>query len=347
LKSQIVSATSQRMRVAVVILNWNGKPFLKKFLPSVIERSENATIYVADNASSDNSVAFLKSHFPTVKIIENGSNLGFAGGYNAALKNLKEPFFVLLNSDVEVTKNWLAPLIRTLDFDENIAACQPKILQYDRKSYFEYAGAGGGFIDKFGYPFCRGRLFDELEKDAGQYNDSCEVFWATGACLFIRNKVYWELGGLDVDFFAHMEEIDLCWRMKRAGHRIVVEPNSVVFHVGGGTLHRSNPQKTFLNFRNGLELMAKNLGKNELFAKLFFRMILDGVAAVKFLFSGQLKDFLAVIRAHFAFYGRLRKTLKKRGGNYPQLKGIYQRSIVFDHFVKKIKVFSSLPTEDL
>ncbi len=330
------------MRVAVVILNWNGKDFLKKFLPSVIDHSNSACIYVADNASSDGSVAFLKQNFPTIKIIETGSNLGYAGGYNAALKGLQEEFFVLLNSDVEVTENWLTPIIDIMDADSSIAACQPKMLQYHQKTHFEYAGASGGFIDKFGYPFCRGRLFESMEEDLGQYNDAQEIFWASGACLFFRNKVYKEMGGLDDAFFAHMEEIDLCWRTKRAGYKIMVEPRSVVYHVGGGTLDKSNPWKTFLNFRNGLQLLAKNLPSNQLFPKLFFRMILDGVAAIKFLLSAQPKDAWAVFRAHMEFYSMLSRTLNKRSGNYPELSAIYPRSIVYQYFIKGIKKFSSL-----
>ncbi|MBP9151591.1 MAG: glycosyltransferase family 2 protein [Flavobacteriales bacterium] len=333
------------MRVAVVILNWNGKSFLEKFLPSVISNSVGATIYVADNASSDGSLDYLKENYPTVKLIDNGENLGFAGGYNKALEKLEEEFFVLLNSDVDVTPNWLEPIIQLFDSDSNIAACQPKILSYHDKSSFEYAGAAGGFIDKFGYPFCRGRIFDSLEKDSGQYDSIEEIFWATGACLFIRSKVYKELGGLDADFFAHMEEIDLCWRIKRAGYSIKVQPASVVYHVGGGTLSKSNPFKTFLNFRNGLELLAKNLPKNELLPKLFMRMVLDGVAAFKFLISGKGKDFLAVIHAHFGFYRRLRKTLGKRSGNYIPVKGQYRGNIVLDYFLKGRKKFSDLPSD--
>ena len=333
------------MRVAVVILNWNGKSFLEKFLPSVISNSIGANIYVADNASSDGSLDYLKENYPIVKLIDNGENLGFAGGYNKALEKLDEAFFVLLNSDVEVTTNWLEPIVQLFDSDSNIAACQPKILSYHDKSCFEYAGAAGGFIDKFGYPFCRGRVFDTLEKDNGQYDSVEEILWATGACLFIRSKVYKELGGLDADFFAHMEEIDLCWRIKRAGYSIKVQPASVVYHVGGGTLSKSNPFKTFLNFRNGLELLAKNLPKNQLVPKLFIRMLLDGVAAFKFLFSGQGKDFLAVIHAHFGFYGRLRKTLRKRTGNYIRVKGQYRGNIVLDYFLKGRKKFSDLPSD--
>jgi len=332
------------MRIAVVILNWNGKSFLEQFLPSVISNSHEATIYVADNASSDDSVDFLRVNFPHVKVIDNEENLGFAGGYNKALEILNEDLFVLLNSDVEVTTNWLQPIVTLFESDENIAACQPKILSYHDKNSFEYAGASGGFIDKNGYPFCRGRIFDTLEKDNGQYDSVEEIFWATGACLFVRSKVYKELDGLDSDFFAHMEEIDLCWRIKRAGYSIKIQPASKVYHVGGGTLSKSNPFKTFLNFRNGLELLAKNLPKNQLVSKIFIRMILDGVAAIKFLFAGQPKDFLAVIRAHIGFYKRLRKTLGKRSGNYVLVKGQYAGNIVLDYFLKRRKQFSDLPS---
>ncbi len=335
------------MRIAVVILNWNGRSFLERFLPSVLRNSASATVYVADNASTDDSVAFLKSTFPEVQIIETGENLGFAGGYNAALKNLDEDVFVLLNSDVEVTPNWIEPFVELMREDDSIAACQPKILAHQNKLSFEYAGAAGGYIDKYGFPFCRGRLFETLEEDTGQYQDSTEVFWATGACMFVRSSVYNQLGGLDDDFFAHMEEIDLCWRIKRAGYKIMAEPSSVVFHVGGGTLSKSNPLKTFLNFRNGLELLAKNLPKAKLFPFLFIRMSLDGVAALKFLLSGQPKDFGAVFKAHMAFYGRLNKTLKKRTGSYNKVSGIYQRSIVADYFLRGMRKFSDLPADKL
>ncbi|MBI1289119.1 MAG: glycosyltransferase [Flavobacteriales bacterium] len=330
------------MRIAVVILNWNGKSFLEKFLPIVVKYSQQATVYVADNASTDDSVSFIQEHHPEVKLIETGGNLGFAGGYNKALENLNEAYFVLLNSDVEVTENWLQPIIDLMDKDRNIAACQPKILQYDHKTYFEYAGAAGGFIDRFGYPFCRGRIFETTEEDHGQYNDAREVFWATGACMFVRGSVYKELGGLDDDFFAHMEEIDLCWRIKRAGYKVMVEPQSVVYHVGGGTLQKSNPFKTFLNFRNGLELLLKNLPKGQLLPVVLVRMVLDGAAAFKFLVSGNPKDFWAIFRAHMAVYSRLRKTLGKRSGKYETLTGIYHGSIVVEHFLKGKKKFSEL-----
>lgn len=339
-------APSPTMRVAVVILNWNGRSFLEKFLPSVILNSEDAAIYVADNASSDGSVALVTERFPTVKIIETGDNLGFAGGYNSALSDLKEEFFVLLNSDVEVTANWLKPLVELLDTDLNVAVCQPKILQYDNQSHFEYAGAAGGFIDKFGFPFCRGRIFETCEEDDGQYDQPIEVFWATGACMFVRNDVFKQLGGLDEDFFAHMEEIDFCWRVKRAGMKVMAQPNSTVYHVGGGTLSKSNPRKTFLNFRNGLELLLKNLPASKLIQVMFVRMVFDGIAAFKFLFSKQPKDFAAVFKAHMAFYGRIGKTFKKRSGNFVPVTGIYKRSIVLDHFLRGIKKFNELPSNN-
>lgn len=330
------------MRVAVVILNWNGKTFLEKFLPNVLEHSKQATVYVVDNASKDGSVEFLKHAHPEVKIVETGGNFGYAGGYNKGLVDLTEDIFVLLNSDVEVTENWLKPIVNVFENDPNIAVCQPKILQYDKKDHFEYAGAAGGYIDKFGFPFCRGRMFDTTEVDLGQYDDRQEIFWATGACMFVRNAVYKEFGGLDDDFFAHMEEIDFCWRTKRAGYKVLVEPASKVYHVGGGTLSKSNPWKTFLNFRNGLELLAKNLPKGKLIPTLFIRMIFDGVAAWKFLLSGQPKDFWAVFRAHMAFYGRLGKTLKKRSGNFQLVNGVYNGSVVFTYFAKGVKKFSQL-----
>lgn len=330
------------MRVAVVILNWNGKSFLEKFLPSVIAFSSEANIYVADNDSSDGSVELVKAQFPEVGLIQTGGNFGYAGGYNKALQHLEEEIFVLLNSDVEVTQGWLKPIIELFEKDEQVAACQPKVLQYDNKDNFEYAGAAGGFIDKYGFPFCRGRIFETLEKDSGQFNTAIETFWATGACMFVRSKLYKQFNGLDEDFFAHMEEIDFCWRMKRAGYKVMVEPASSVYHVGGGTLSKSNPWKTFLNFRNGLELLAKNLSPGKLVPILFIRMCFDGIAAFKFLFDGQPKDFVAVIKAHMAFYGRLGKTLKKRSGEFHDVSGIYQGSIVIDYFLKDKKTFTEL-----
>jgi hypothetical protein len=331
------------MRVAVVILNWNGKSFLKKFLQTVIQNSPESTIYVADNASTDGSIEYVIANHPNVKIIDNQKNYGYAGGYNKALASLEEEFLVLLNSDVEVTQGWLQPMIQLLDSDDKIAACQPKMLSHSQNSHFEYAGAAGGFIDTLGYPFCRGRMFDTLEKDTGQYNSPIEVFWATGACLFVRNSVFIELDGLDEDFFAHMEEIDFCWRTKRAGYKIMVQPNSIVYHVGGGTLSSSNPLKTFLNFRNGLEMLVKNLPMSRLLPVLIARMLLDGVAAFKFLLSGQPKDFWAVFKGHIAFYGRIRKTLSKRIGGFGPIDCRFKGSIVFAYFLGGKKTFRELP----
>jgi len=336
------------MRIAVVILNWNGKYFLEQFLANVVANSSGqGTVYVADNGSSDGSVDYVRAHHPEVRIIETGGNFGYAGGYNLALAHISEPYAVLLNSDVEVTPDWLVPLLHRMDSDANIAACQPKLLDFNDRSRFEYAGASGGFIDYLGYPFCRGRMFDTLEIDSGQYDDARPIFWASGACMVVRMLAFRAVGGLDADFFAHMEEIDLCWRLQRAGHSIWVEPSSVVYHVGGGTLHKSNPRKTFLNFRNGLDLMLKNLPFPLVFPVLFLRMTLDGVAALRFLLSGQTADCWAVYRAHMYFYWRLPRTWRKRGGAYPKLTGVHSRSVVAEYFLRGRKRFSDLVSAKL
>lgn len=334
--------------VAVVILNWNGKNFLERFLPNVIKYSNNASIYVADNQSTDQSVEFVKSTYSQVSVIVNSSNNGYAGGYNEALKHINAEYYVLLNSDVEVTENWIEPIIQLMDKDKNIAACQPKILDFNQKNKFEYAGAAGGYIDKYGYPFCRGRIFNVLEEDKQQYNDAKEVFWATGACMFVRAESFWKVNGFDTDYFAHMEEIDVCWRMKNLGYKIFVEPKSVVYHVGGGTLNKLSPKKTFLNFRNNLITYTKNASPNFLAFKIFYRMVLDGVAALKFLVEGHGLHFTAVIKAHFSFYGQLSSTLKKRH-KMKQLEGfkhtsnsIYPHNIVVAHFLKSKKQYSEL-----
>ncbi len=334
--------------VAVVILNWNGKSFLEKFLPKVIQYSANAQLIVADNQSTDDSVLYLKTNFPDVTIIENKSNDGFAKGYNDALKKVNATYYVLLNSDVEVSDNWITPIIDLMDADVKIAACQPKILDYNNKHFFEYAGAAGGFIDKYGYPFCRGRLFNVLEEDKNQYNDVAEIFWATGACMFVRAEAFWKVGGFDEDYFAHMEEIDLCWRLKNVGYKIMVVPQSTVCHVGGGTLNKINPKKTYLNFRNNLITITKNASPRFLFFKLFFRMLLDGIAACKFLFEGNANHFLAVVKAHFAFYAKLPSTLKKRNVLKTQpsfsftSNSVFQKNTVYAHFVKGIKTYNEL-----
>lgn len=336
------------VKVAVVILNFNGRYYLEKFLPAVIENSHPHSIYVADNGSTDDSVQYVQQHFPQVKIVENKGNYGYAKGYNLALSKIDAEYFVLLNSDVQVTANWIEPVLALMDKDSKIAACQPKILDHNNPLMFEYAGAAGGFIDKFGYPFCRGRVFNALEKDNGQFNDAREVFWATGACLFVRASAFKKAGGLDDDYFAHMEEIDLCWRLKNFGYTVYVQPASVIYHVGGGTLNKISSQKTFLNFRNNLTTLTKNHPGKHLFGKIVFRMVLDGMAAFKFLFDGQPKHFFAVIRAHFAYYGWLPQIMRKRKAliNSPDFKynfsHIYKGNIAVEYFLKKKGRFSEL-----
>ncbi len=329
-------------KVAVVILNWNGKSFLEQFLPSVVQHSSVAHIVVADNNSSDDSITFLKTNFPTVEVIQLDKNYGFAGGYNKTLKQLNYEYSVLLNSDVEVTENWIEPIIQLLDNDQSIAACQPKVKDYNNKSHFEYAGAAGGFIDKLGYPFCRGRIFESIEEDTGQYNDVLEVFWASGAAMFIRTKEYLKIGGLDEFFFAHMEEIDLCWRLKNQGHKIMVCPQSTIYHLGGGTLNKEKAQKTFLNFRNSLLMLHKNLPQKRRFGIIFKRLFLDGIAGTKFLLSGKPNHTIAIIRSHFSFYGSIAQNRLKR--TLPQnqnLNGLINKSIVYYYFLKKCKTFNT------
>lgn len=326
------------MKIAVVILNWNGEKLLEQFLPSIVKYSPEANIYLADNASTDDSVSYVKAFFPSVKIIKNDSNLGFAGGYNEALKSVDAAIFALVNSDIEVTENWLKPIIETFENEPKTAIIQPKILDYKRKEYFEYAGAAGGFIDKFGYPYCRGRIFDTLEKDNGQYNDNCEIFWASGACFFIRSSVYKELKGFDADFFAHQEEIDLCWRAINNGHTIKYNSQSVVYHVGGATLQQGNPMKTFLNFRNSLLMLTKNLLRKNMYWILFCRLVLDGIAGIQFLFQGKFKHLLAIIKAHFAFYSLFTVHFKKRG-KFQTANYYGTKSIVFQYYLKAGKVF--------
>jgi len=331
-------------KVAVVILNYNGQEFLEKFLPEVLLHSRDvADVWVADNCSGDHSVAFLREHFPEVHLIENSSNGGFAAGYNQALQQIKADYYVLLNSDIEVTPHWIQPIIHLMEANTNVVACQPKIRSYFQKEKFEYAGASGGFIDKYGYPFCRGRIFQHLESDRGQYDDPTEVFWATGACLFVRAEVYHELGGLDADFFAHMEEIDFCWRARNRGYQIMVNPASVVYHIGGGTLPKSSSRKTYLNFRNNFVLLYKNLPADRLFKVFIARLFLDGVAAVKFLLQGGVKDFFAVIKAHFYFYRHFSSLRKKRQSlQQHHVSGIYNGNIAFDHYLWRKKKYSDL-----
>ncbi|THV58302.1 glycosyltransferase family 2 protein [Flagellimonas alvinocaridis] len=330
------------MKVAVVILNWNGEALLKRFLPSVINHSEGADIYVVDNASTDGSVAFIKQHYPTIGIVQNDLNGGFAKGYNDGLKSIDADIFCLLNSDVEVTPDWLTPIIKIFNTQQDIAIIQPKILDLKQKDHFEYAGAAGGFIDMLGYPFCRGRIFQALEKDTGQYNDVKEIFWATGACMFIRRNVFESLNGFDEDYFAHQEEVDLCWRAKNAGHKILYVGHSHVFHLGGSTLKNMNPKKTFLNFRNSLYSITKNLPRKKAFPIIFMRLVLDGIAALRFIFQLKFNHCLAILRAHISFYGNFRKMYKKREKANFILKYHTTTSIVWSHFVHQIKNFNIL-----
>ncbi len=329
------------MKIAVVILNWNGVQLLEQFLPSVVKYSPEATVYIADNASTDDSISFVLANFPSVKIIKNDTNLGFAGGYNETLKHIDSEVYALVNSDIEVTENWLQPIIKTFETEAKTAIIQPKILDFKNKEYFEYAGAAGGFIDLYGFPFCRGRIFDTLEKDAGQYNDSCEIFWASGACFFIRSEVYNELKGFDSDFFAHQEEIDLCWRAFNKGFAIKYNSESVVYHVGGATLQQGNPRKTFLNFRNSLLMLTKNLPRENMYRILFFRLILDGIAGLKFISEGRFAHCGAIIKAHFSFYRLFLTNYRKRDQH--QSKKYYKlKSIVYQYFVNNGKVFVNL-----
>lgn len=337
-----------QQKLAVVILNYNGKHFLEKFLANVVSFSSPHTVIVADNASTDDSISFLKSNFPNVKLIQNSTNTGYAGGYNEALKQIDAQYYILLNNDVEVRSNWIKPLVELMDSDEKIGACQPKLLDQNNKNSFEYAGASGGFVDVYGYPFCRGRIFESIEEDKGQYNDVKRVFWASGACLVVRSKLFWELGGFDSDYFAHMEEIDLCWRMQNLGYTIYANPNSSVYHVGGGTLQKQSAHKTFLNFRNSLITLTKDHPSKGLLFKLWVRFNLDGIAGAKFFFTLQPQHCFAIIRAHFSYYFSLGTTLKKRkqlktlSGYRSRFENTYSKSIVYSFFINGKKKFSEL-----
>lgn len=335
--------------VSIVILNWNGKGFLRKFLPILQKFSdlEGAEIVVADNGSTDDSVAFVEKEFSGIRIIRLDKNYGFSGGYNRAFEQLDSRYFLLLNSDIEVTEGWLEPLIEELEQHPEAAACTPKIRDFHRRNFFEYAGAAGGYLDRYGYAFCRGRIFDWLEEDTGQFDDPVEVFWGSGACLLVRADLYGEAGGLDEKFFAHMEEIDLCWRLKRMGHTIRYVPGSTVFHVGGGTLQQGNPHKTFLNFRNNLLLLYKNLSGKERKRVLFRRKILDALSAFRFLLQGAFSDFGAVLKAHRAYYGMKAGYKGTAVENNMDKKdviviGIYPGSIVAEFFLKGRKRFDQL-----
>ncbi len=343
-------------RVSVIILNWNGRSYLERFLPSVCESSgPDAAIWVADNASTDDSVQFVKDNFPSVQILQIPTNLGFAGGYNYAIDRIDGEYTVLLNQDVEVTGDWLTPLIKLLDNNPGIGAAQPKLRSYHQRQFFEYAGAAGGMMDALGYPFCRGRLFDHLEEDQGQYEEPAEIFWASGAALFLRTELYRQLGGLDDEFFAHMEEIDLCWRIRRAGYQIMYEPQSTVFHVGGGSLERDNPNKLYLNFRNNGRMLVKNLPATRLIWLLPLRLILDTIAAARERFIGKPAMASAAFRGawhtlrHLPHWlQRARLSRKKveicRIGKDRSLEhGWYHGSVVWQVFVKRRINWRELP----
>ena len=331
------------MKIAIVILNWNGKKLLETFLPSIVNfSSKKAEIFVADNASTDDSISYVKKHFPSVNIIENAVNGGYAKGYNDALQAIEADIYCLINSDVEVTKNWLAPVIEVFEKEKNVAIIQPKILDYKEKSSFEYAGAGGGFIDFFGYPYCRGRVFNSLEKDTHQFDDTAEIFWASGACFFIRSKVFHDLNGFDEDYFAHQEEIDLCWRTQNLGFDIKYVGTSTVFHIGGATLQETNPHKTYLNFRNSLLNVVKNVPKRWFLIVVLSRLILDGIAGIKFLLELRPIHTFAILKAHLSFYKNLPLFLKKRRKIIKKQTYFIHISIVWQYFVLGKKRFQDL-----
>lgn len=334
-------------QTAVVILNYNGAGMLRRFLPSVIKYSPEASIYVADNGSSDESCDVVRNEFPAVKLMVLDHNYGFAEGYNRALAQVDEEYAVLLNSDVEVTRGWLSPMTQFLDSNPEVAACQPKLLSFKQKDFFEYAGAAGGFIDKWGYTFCRGRIFNTVERDSGQYDDTTDVFWATGAALMIRNEVYKNNGGLDGRFFAHMEEIDLCWRLRSRGYRIACVPQSHVYHVGGATLKKENPQKTYLNFRNNLLMIYKNAPDCQLKKIMLFRKVFDNVAALKFLASGDYAAFKAVRKARRDFKAMRSGYDKARAENMKlavttRIPEVLKSSILYKYYLRFKHTYSSL-----
>lgn len=337
---------NDQQTVAVVILNWNGRKYLERFLPSVLASTyKHLVVYVADNGSTDDSIEFLKSNYPQVKLIAHNTNEGFAGGYNRALKHVSEDFLVLLNSDIEVTAGWIEPAVAMFKSNESLAAIQPKILDYNKKDHFEYAGAAGGWIDRYGYPFSMGRIFDITEKDEHQYDTPTEIFWASGAAMIIKKSVFDEVGGFDPFFFAHQEEIDLCWRIHLSGYKIMSCPASVVYHIGGGTLPKDNPNKIFLNFRNNLIMLWKNLSGVEAVYIIVIRFLLDAVSAWKNLLGGQHAYFIAVARAHFGFVSWL--ISGKKQSVFPikrsaLVKGIYNGSVVWQHFIKGKNKFSEI-----
>ena len=315
------------MKIAVVILNWNGRKLLEQFLPSVVKNSQEATVYVIDNASTDDSIAYLKDNFPAVKLVPLDQNYGYAGGYNRGLKYINADVYALVNSDVEATENWLLPIIENFENNPNTVVLQPKIKDYKNKKMFEYAGAAGGYLDFFGYPYCDGRILFKVEEDRGQYEQTKEIFWASGACFFIRKETFDQHKGFDEHFFAHQEEIDLCWRIKNTGKQIKYEPQSVVFHLGGASLNHQNPFKTYLNFRNNLMMLLKNLPVFYIIPIIFTRLILDGLAGIVFIFQGKPKHTWAIIKAHFGFYKRIPIIWQQRPKK--SIKKYYKRFSIF------------------
>ena len=331
--------------VAVVILNWNGIQFLQQFLPSVLASTyQNYKVVVADNASTDESISFLQNNYPQIEIIQLDQNFGFAKGYNEALKKVQADYFVLLNSDVEVTPGWLQPMIELLETNPKYGACQPKLLDYNKRNFFEYAGACGGWIDCYGYPFARGRMFDICEEDKGQYDNTQQIFWGSGAALLVRSSAFRAVHGFDEFFFAHQEEIDLCWRMQLSGYKIFCCPQSIVYHVGGGTLPKGNPRKVFLNFRNNHIMLWKNLPLSEKWWKVPFRLVLDWISALKGLLTGDEGYFFAILKAHAGFakwvFGKERKKDDYEKRKLKTMEGVYKGNIVWEYFVRKRKTFS-------
>ncbi len=336
-------------KTALVILNWNGLKYLKMFLPGVVKHTAgpDTGIYVADNGSTDGSCEWIASEFGDVRLIRFEYNHGFAEGYNLALSQIEAQYYVLLNSDIEVTSGWLNHLVDHMDRNPDVASCQPKILSYNRKDHFEYAGAAGGFLDKYGYPLCRGRILFEIEKDSGQYDSAADIFWSTGACMIVRSAAWKKCGGFDPAFFAHMEEIDLCWRFHKAGYRVSFIPDTVVFHVGGGALPYDSPLKTYLNFRNSLFLLYKNLPDITLRSTLFKRKILDGIAAVWFFSKGQFSSSLAVLKAHVHYYRSLdqlkkKRTIVKKLGQSESEGLLLNKFLVFEFYLKKKRTYKTL-----
>ena len=330
-------------KTAVVILNYNGVDYLQQFLPSVIEYSGDCQIVVIDNNSSDSSIEFLDKNYPAIQIVPLMENFGFSGGYNRGLEQVQADNFILLNSDVEVTPQWALEIIRFMNAHPEVAIGQPKILSYQHRDRFDYAGAAGGFLDLLGYPFCRGRIFNHLEKDKGQYDDDRLIFWASGACFFIRASVFRDMGGFDEDFFAHMEEIDLCWRCHRAGYKTAFIGRSKVYHLGGGTLKDTNPYKTYLNFRNGMQLLVKNCSIFELIWKIPLRSVLDLIACLRFLIQGSLEHSTAVLKAEWHFIGRLPSTWAKRNRfRAPFSSNLFKILIVWQYFIRGKRTFQGI-----